>query len=480
MFRSLHARIGLAVGMVLISACSSHVDVPSAALPAPAAPTTTTLVPTTVVGTSSTSSTLPPPPAAPAVAPYDNTLAALACTLLSPTEIQGQFGAVVADGVPIYPYCWWKVGDNGFVSLTIFDKKPISVFRSYQGLNVGEVPDVGESAFFASNKTLFIGVRGSTYNLQFERGAEWVDSNRPRLIALSQFMLDRLGFVPPPKPTTTTTTQPPPPPNPDEPTTLPTLPPPTLPPTSTTTTTRPKPPVVAPPPAIPRPTSPIDVARAISPDAPLKLWVGGDSIAGGPAWAVGEAAKPSGVATVDTEFQVGTGLARPDFFDWYRHLAAVADARDPDVMILLFGGNDIQPLDLPDGGSVAYGMAGWLEEYERRVGQIMDVLAVRGRRVIWVGTPPMQDPSYNEKMAALNEIYQRQATNHQPWVTYFDAWTMFSPAGEPGTFALELPDANGVPQKVRFDDIHYDIHGSELLASALLAVVRTFSQLPGH
>jgi hypothetical protein len=462
-----------------IGACSSSPAAPPGAAPATAAPATSTTVATTAPGTSSTSSTLPVPPPAPPVAAYDNAVAARACTLLSAQEIQAQFGAVVAEGVPIYPYCWWKVGDNGFVSLTIFDKKPISVFRSYTGLNVGNIPDVGESAFFASNKTLFIGVAGTTYNLQFERGAEWVDANRPRLIALSQFMLDRLGFVPPPKPTTTTTTALPPPTNPDDPTTLPTLPPPTVASTSTTTTTRPKPPVVAPPAALVAPTAPIDVGRPLSAEAPLKIWVGGDSIAGGPAWAVGEAAKPTGVASVDTEFQVGTGLARPDFFDWYRHLAAVADARDPDVMILLFGGNDIQPLDLPAGGSVSYGQPGWLDEYRRRVGQIMDTLAVRGRHVIWAGTPPMEDSSYNEKMAALNEIYQTEAAKHAPWVTYFDAWTMFSPPGEPGKFVRELPDANGVPQKVRFDDIHYDIHGSELLAVALLAEVRRFTKLPG-
>jgi hypothetical protein len=418
---------------------------------------------------------MPTPPPALATVAYDNAIAARACILLAPAEIQAQFGALVAPGIPIDPYCWWKVGDNGFVSLTVLDKKPISTYRAYSGLPVGDVPDVGESAFFASNKTLFVGLRGSTYVVQFERGAEWVDSNRPKLIYLALLVMDRLGYVPPPKPPPTTKPPAPTTTKPDEPpppTTTTTAPPPT------TTTTRPPPPAVPLPAIVPRPTGPIDLSRAITPQAPLRIWVGGDSIAGGPAWALGEAAHATGAATADTEFQVGTGLSRPDFFDWYKHLAAVADARDPEVMVLLFGGNDIQPLDLPGGAQVSYGSPGWLEEYRRRVMQIMDALAVRGRHVIWVGTPPMEDGEFSGKMAALNEIYSSSAAAHAPWVTYFDAWNMFSKPGEPGVFTRELPDAAGVPQRVRFDDIHYDVHGSELLAAALLAEIRTFSKVP--
>jgi hypothetical protein len=296
-----------------------------------------------------------------------------------------------------------------------------------------------------------------------------VNSNQPKLQALAQVMLDRLGFVPPPEPPPPTVA--PEPEDPDDPVV-------TEPPPSTTTTTRPRPPVVGPPAPIVRPVAPLDPKRVLSPADPLRIWVGGDSIAGGPAWAVGDAARPLG-ATVHTEFQVGTGLSRPDFFDWYRHLNAVADAYDPEVMILLFGGNDIQPLDLPfGGGTVTYGDPAWSAEYRRRVASILDTLAVRGRQVIWVGTPPMEAATFNAEMASLNEIYSTEAAARSNWVTYFDAWTMFSPAGEPGVFTRTLPDAAGEQQTVRFDDIHYDVAGSRLLAAALLERVRAVSALP--
>jgi hypothetical protein len=460
----------LSVAVVTLVAGACAQASPQATQP-PASTATPTVPPATARPTGTTASTSPAPPGAPAGAAYDNTLATQACGLLAPNEISAQFGAPTEPGVPIDPYCWWKIGADAFVSLTIFDQRPLSTFRAYSGLVIGDVPDVGDGAFFASNKTLFFGVGPTTYNVQFERGAEWVDSNRPRLVALAHLVLDRLGYIPKPKPTTTL------PPLPIDPSLPP--PPPTAPTTvaPTTTTTRPKPPPVSPPTSTARPSLPIAVGRPLTAEDPLHIWVGGDSIAAGPAWAVGEAGRATGKAVVDSEFQVGTGLSRPDFFDWYRHLAAVADARDPDVMILLFGGNDIQPLDVPGGGSVNYGDPAWLVEYRARVARIMDDLAVRGRRVIWVGTPAMEEPEYNAQMAALNEVYSSEAAARDPWVSYFDAWTMFSPPGEPGVFTRELPDEGGVLQPVRFDDIHYDIRGSELLAAALLDRVRRFSGL---
>jgi hypothetical protein len=457
----------IASAAVLAGACSSGATTDAA----PTAPSSTagagssTTLATTAVP-ESTTTTRPIPPPAPVEPPYDNSVAALACTLLAPEEIQGQFGGPVAPPVPLDPYCAWKIGVDGFVGLTVLPNQPVSRLRSFPGLAAGDVADLGDGAFFAVNKTLYVGMGPTSYVIQFERGAEWVNSNQPKLVALAQVMLDRLGFVPKPKPPPETV--PSDPENPDA----------TAPPTSTTTTTRPKPPAVGPAAPVVRPVAPLDPKRVLSPTDPLRIWVGGDSIAGGPAWAVGDAARPLG-ATVHTEFQVGTGLSRPDFFDWYRHLNAVADAYDPEVMILLFGGNDIQPLQLPFGaGTVSYGDPAWLPEYRRRVAAIMDTLAVRGRQVIWVGTPPMEAPAYNAEMAALNEIYSSEAAARANWVTYFDAWTMFSPAGEPGVFTRTLPDATGQPQNVRFDDIHYDVAGSRLLAAALLDTVRIVSSLP--
>ena len=71
--------------------------------------------------------------------------------------------------------------------------------------------------------------------------------------------------------------------------------------------------------------------------APLRLWVGGDSLAAGPSWAVFVDAAATGVIKPQAEYQVGTGLVRNEFWDWPKHMDAVVRARDPQVSIFMVG-----------------------------------------------------------------------------------------------------------------------------------------------
>src|SRR5439155_12082713 len=84
--------------------------------------------------------------------------------------------------------------------------------------------------------------------------------------------------------------------------------------------------------------------------APLRLWVGGDSLAAGPSWAVFEAARATGVVKPLAEYQVGTGLVRNEFWDWPKHMDAVVRARDPQMSVFMVGANDDQPIEV-DGTS---------------------------------------------------------------------------------------------------------------------------------
>ena len=52
--------------------------------------------------------------------------------------------------------------------------------------------------------------------------------------------------------------------------------------------------------------------RTPSAKAPLRLWIGGDSLAAGPSWATFEAAQATGVVKPLAEYQVGTGIVRDD------------------------------------------------------------------------------------------------------------------------------------------------------------------------
>jgi uncharacterized protein len=206
--------------------------------------------------------------------------------------------------------------------------------------------------------------------------------------------------------------------------------------------------------------------RAIaSAEDPLTLWVGGDSLAAGPSWAVFEAANATGVVTPTAEYQVGTGLVRDEYWDWTRHVDAVLRARNPDVAVFMVGANDNQPLAV-DGVSYPAGSPEWVTEYRRRVAATMDALTRRGRTAIWIGMPPMRDPAFSAAMSVVNGVFAEEAAAHG--VTYIDAYTLFSQPGQPGVYIDAVPTPVG-PVSVRLDDgIHLNVDGSRYVATVVL------------
>jgi hypothetical protein len=217
--------------------------------------------------------------------------------------------------------------------------------------------------------------------------------------------------------------------------------------------------------------------RAPTAASPLRLWVGGDSLAAGPSWAIFEAARATGVIQPLAEYQVGTGLVRSEYWDWYRHLEGVVRARDPQVVVFMVGANDNQPLAVA-GTSYRPPAPEWVAEYRRRVGALMDLLAGGGRRVVWIGMPPMEEAGYSESMDLVDQIMAEDASG-RPGVTYIDTFAMFSAPGAPGQYAPAIPDEGGELTDMRLDDgIHLSVAGSQYLARRVMEQVETFVTLP--
>jgi uncharacterized protein len=212
-------------------------------------------------------------------------------------------------------------------------------------------------------------------------------------------------------------------------------------------------------------------------DAPLRLWVGGDSLAAGPSWAVFVNAKATGVIKPLAEYQVGTGLVRNEFWDWPKHVDAVVRARNPQVSVFMVGANDDQGIDV-NGTALHPPDQAWVDEYARRVDAVMATLTAHGRRLIWIGMPPMRDPQYSQSMGLLDLIFASEARKHRR-VTYVDTWTMFSAPGAPGTYAQYITDESGQPTNMRLDDgIHLNVEGSQYLARAVMTQLAKVVILP--
>jgi hypothetical protein len=204
-------------------------------------------------------------------------------------------------------------------------------------------------------------------------------------------------------------------------------------------------------------------------DNPLKLWVGGDSIVGAFGPEMQKAAAATTVFSPTGFSKPASGLTRPDFFNWPEFLVKdVVPNQKPDVMIIMFGGNDSQNMPVGKSGAIKEFTPEWLAEYRKRVGDTMDLLRspTNDRMIIWCGALIMGPNAGVNGMDQLNYIFWSEAQK-RPWVRYFDAWPFF--ADTAGRYQVNLPNSVGKSVKLRSaDNIHLTTDGGARLAWAMM------------
>ena len=199
-------------------------------------------------------------------------------------------------------------------------------------------------------------------------------------------------------------------------------------------------------------------SRPITEDDPLKLWVGGDSLSLSLTVGFGRVTSPTLVDfTRDT--QLSSGLTRKDFLDWPQRLARLLIEDRPDVLVVMFGGNDYQDV-IFNGQLLERPSQPWLDFYRSRVAEAMDLLNQPGLQVIWVGQPVMSNDFYSTGMAHLNEIYRSEAATRSS-IAYFDTWSLFA---DPQGNYTETIDGTLMRES---DGIHLTTAGGIRLAEAI-------------
>jgi len=164
-------------------------------------------------------------------------------------------------------------------------------------------------------------------------------------------------------------------------------------------------------------------------------------------------------------FKSGTGLARPEVFNWSNEYPAMLAGATPDVVIVAIGANDGQGF-VEDGKVLPYGSDGWQRVYQQRVADYLAMVSAGGARVIWVGLPPMRVPDYNEKIAAINRIAY-SVVSQNPQATW---WNTVSFVGDDaGAFReyASLPDGRLMRLR-QTDGIHLSDEGAGLLTHVLV------------
>ncbi|QGG96115.1 SGNH/GDSL hydrolase family protein [Actinomarinicola tropica] len=214
--------------------------------------------------------------------------------------------------------------------------------------------------------------------------------------------------------------------------------------------------------------------RTPTAEEPLRVWVGGDSMSQVFGQSLVAMTDATGVMESTLDYRISTGLTRPDYFNWPAHLDAEMERLDPEAVVIMFGANDAQGMEV-DGQVYERLSPPWQEEYRRRVAGTMDLLRSEGRVVYWVGQPIMRDPGFSDRMAQLNEIFRSEA-ELRPWVRFVDSYDLF--ANDGGAYEAFLPGVDGTVQDLRQGDgIHLSRAGGDLLARTVLDVVEADADL---
>jgi len=165
-------------------------------------------------------------------------------------------------------------------------------------------------------------------------------------------------------------------------------------------------------------------------------------------------------------YRAGTGLSRPDTFDWMQQYPQMLGDNKPDAIIVAIGANDGQSF-VQDGKVLEFGSDAWIAAYRDRLNQFVDLLTRDGAQVIWVGLPPMRIAKYDARMNLINRLAY-DTVSQRDHVTWWNAGTLIAdPQGQFREYA-QRPDGSSMRLRAG-DGIHLSDEGASLLAPPLLA-----------
>jgi hypothetical protein len=202
----------------------------------------------------------------------------------------------------------------------------------------------------------------------------------------------------------------------------------------------------------------------LTPDAPLRLWIAGDSIAFSVGTGLGKKAANTGVVAPVYESRVSSGLSTPGFFDWPNRVSQELPRLNPEVVVFVMGTNDWNvPVATPVDAS---GTPAWKAAYRAKVQAMVDALTANGRTLYWVGPPVLRDAKQEagaRDVAAVIESVVDAAPNAQ----FFDLHDLLD--GDDGSYAPTV-DVDGKKLQVRAGDgVHLTPDGADFVGEALFS-----------
>lgn len=195
----------------------------------------------------------------------------------------------------------------------------------------------------------------------------------------------------------------------------------------------------------------------------------GDSMMGGATgYFLSDSLKAEGARSVIIDFHTSSGLCRPDFFNWNEQLNTLLISHDFDVAMVFIGANDNQSIHRYTEGWIRYHTDAWYQEYNTRVGDIMDLLLIKADRVYWIGLPKMVNPEFDEGIVVLNSIYKEQADLRNN-VFYISSYELFDNFSSPSYYQpVNISSTSSLRAE---DGCHLTARGARILVQKIIGFI---------
>lgn len=217
------------------------------------------------------------------------------------------------------------------------------------------------------------------------------------------------------------------------------------------------------------PPAPVGPLRVPSAADPLRVLIVGDSLGLSFGQSVAAKLDASGVTTSTVDAREGTGLARPDSFDWVAQLKADVVRFHPEVVVASFGGNDDQDVQV-NGRYIGFGTPQWQGVYGDRVARVVGEVVAGHARLVWSGLPVMRSSAKTARLETVMAVTRAVVAGSPSALWVANLATLADPSGH---YQVALPDSSGKQVLVREPDgVHETRAGADRLADrAITAMV---------
>lgn len=203
------------------------------------------------------------------------------------------------------------------------------------------------------------------------------------------------------------------------------------------------------------------------------LFIFGDAFGGG-LWAgLNRIAKNHPRLKINGRYREGSGLARPNIYDWKARLPRTLENREIDIALIFIGANDAQDMRI-DGQYLVFNSPEWKAAYTANVETMIAQLKERNIAIYWLEQAPVAQEVLDIRLQTISKIHRELAAKYG--IRFVEIRANFTTAD--GKFTKTGADINGNIARLRtHNGIRFIKAGNNKLAAIVLQQVNTDIQI---